>query len=352
MINVRLLACAAVVPLAVAVVCGQDHAPELPERVVRFEVSEQPLELRDFTARPGQVWPKFAATLGVALSRSAHGELFEATVDARLRPDSTEKLLNTSAAATFSEEQLEFLKMSAWLRHRSDLTGGPCIMGRPCYFTLYAVSERDARQMVAAVFEVLDAPRRTGFEEMKGSLLGWQAKLKEAEQSMRELQRGLERAREAHEAARKLAGYRSREAAEQDITRLDVSLRSVDVAIAGINAKIAMIERLNTGQGGTLDESTRLMLERLRVEQDIELAGALAQKQVIEEHRARAEAFLRTADEKDAANNKVHELQMHVRTCESRISQWQKRLEDPDSSLGKVSLIGNVTIQAIAYPGE
>ena len=206
--------------------------------------------------------------------------------------------------------------------------------------------------MVEAAFELLDSPGSAGFEEMKGRLREWQTNLREARKELAEARRGQEEANKPYAVALKASGYENRESARRDLERLDVSLRSLEVTIAGINAKIAMIEKLCKSRDLPRDRDTQLRLDQLHVEQDIELAGALARNEVLGEQRDRARAVLRTRKAYDAAIDKTKELDDQVRTCKLRIEQWVKRLEDPGNSVGRVRLMDSVVVQPIAYPGE
>ena len=112
--------------LAVTAVCAQEApppeqdpaevVPEWPERVLYFEVSDKPLELTDFQARPGVIWPKFAATFEARVSNSAYEALFCVSRGGDSPEKRTEALLGTAAAARFSPRQVELVKTSPWLR--------------------------------------------------------------------------------------------------------------------------------------------------------------------------------------------------------------------------------------------
>jgi hypothetical protein len=218
--------------------------------------------------------------------------------------------------------------------------------------TLYAVTEADARLMVEAVFEVLDAPGRAAFEEMKTRLFQARDRYRETLEKLAELQREKQRAIEACEEAQKASGYETPDVAAKDLERLDVSLRALEVTIVGINAKIAAIEKLKIGQGKPIDESTRLMLDRLHVEQDVELAGALAQKGVLESQRQRAQTHLDTSRRLDELSTKAGRANKYAAGYRMNAENLVKRLKDPRSSVGRPDVIGNVVIHPIEYEGE
>jgi hypothetical protein len=124
------------------------------------------------------------------------------------------------------------------------------------------------------------------------------------------------------------------------------------VTIAGIKAKIAMIERLKASQEKPRSRDTELMLDQLRIEQDIELAGALARRELLRQQHDRARALLRTGDAYDLAIAKAGERREGVASCEKRIDQNLKRLQNLDKTMGWVKVLDSIVIQPIKYPGE
>jgi hypothetical protein len=348
-INRGLIGLAAAV-LVAAPVGAQDEVSEWPERAIEFEVSDEPLELKDFQARPGQIWPRYGATFAIDTG-GLPLDLFRGTTEAERQTDGRQKLLGTEAAEALSMEQLDFVRMSACLQSRRELDGKYNPLG-PFHYAVYAVSEQDARIMVRAVLELLDAPKRAEFEETVAWLVKYRARLAEAEEKLPEAVSKSEELHRAYEALRKAGPYRSRDVAEEDFERLRVSLRSLEVMISGINAKISAIQQRKSGGSAAVDADTSLMLDRLLIEQDIELAGALAQKQFLEAHHERAKAFLAADDAHNLSVADVSSWREVMEKSKDRVSHTEKKLRKPDRSIRPVGLTKSVTIQPIEYPGE
>ncbi len=354
--------------LLVAAALAQDDLPEWPVREIEFEVLDEPLELTDFSARPGQVWPRFAVSYTAdempgfyRWSREDHKKT--------LQQVQTEGLLNTSSAKNLSEQQRELVQSSPWVQTRSIRRGTlDGYSGDATRCTLYVVTEQDARVIAEATLEMHDARRRANFEEAKAKVLKHRATLAEVEGELPGAEQKALEARETYESAQKAAPHKNREAAQEDSERLEVSRWSIEVSIAGINAKIAAIQRLKAEKGATQDLEGQLMLDRFLMEQDIELAGLLAQKAVIENRLNLAKAYVSTGGRYDGAVERIAKLEDTIKTTRYNLEWYDYMLRNPDSSRPPsvprdmvrklnsprrpVRLFGNVVIQPIKYPGE
>ena len=348
----RTCVCLAGIVLVVADTLAQDDLPEWPKLEVEFEVLDESLEVKDLSARPGRIWPRFAVSYAV----DSISQFYQtSSIHSALKSQEvlTERLLNTSAAKSFSERQGEFVQSSVWLvarrRLRDKLRHLPD-GGQQC--TLYAVTEQDARLMAEASLEILDAERRAKFEETKGWLLKYSARLAESGGELSAAERGMAEARVELERARQAAPHKNRGAAEEDIGRLEVSLWSIEVSVAGVNAKIAAIQRLKTKEANARDSETSQMLDRLLMEQDVELAGLLAQRDIVGSRLNLAKTYVAAANKYNQAILRWEELKETIKSTRKNLEQSEKRLRTPDSSRRPVRLFGKVVIQPIKYPGE
>ncbi len=338
--------------LLVAATLAQDDLPEWPERKIEFDVLDEPFVLADFGARPGQIWPHFAVSYAVN-SVSQFYESNRLFSKLRSREILTERLLNTSAAKGLSDRQREFVQSSIWVvarRKSQDKLERFPNDTQQC--TVYAVTEQDVRLMAEATLEMLDAGRRASFEDTKASLLKYRTRLHEAEEELTRAEQKAQEAGEAYESARKAAPHKNREAAQEDAERLEVSLWSIEVNVAGINARIATIQRLKSEKDATRDGDTFLMLDRLLMEQDIELAGLMAQKNVVESRLKLAKAYVTTGRKYDEAMGRIEKLKDTIKKLKKSAKRAEDIVRNPGTSRKPVRLFGNVVIQPIQYPGE
>lgn len=347
--------------LVSAAALAQEELPEWSERKIDFVVKEEPLELRGFSARPGQeVWPSFAATFAVdslfpaTLLREPGVTLLlrgEPVSEAERHAMRMEKLLSTTAAGGFSRKQVDFVQSSSWVQKRDDLRDPPKFRGKVYSYTVYAVTEEDARLMAEAALELFDAQNREYFEKARARLLEHRAALSQAQEDLPKAERESKELWEACKAAQKATPYKEREAAHEDVAQLDVSLRSLEVSIAGINAKIDAIQRIRSKKGASHDDGTLIMLDRMLIEQDVELVGARAQKGVLEQHRSRAQAFLAAGERHDRAVARIHSLRETIKGHPKQIEGFRGRLRRIPTQ-DRVTLYDSVAIQRIKYTGE
>jgi hypothetical protein len=206
--------------------------------------------------------------------------------------------------------------------------------------------------MAEATLEMHDAIRRAAFEESWGWLLKYRARLAEAEEELPEAEQKAQEAREACETAQKAAPHKNREAAQEDLDRLELSLWSIEVSVTGINAKIAAIRRLKTDKDATQYLESVKKLDQLLMEQDIELAGLLAQKAVIENRLNLAKAYVSAGRRYDGALERIEKLKDTIKSTRKNLERSEDTVRNPDSSRRPVRLFGDVVIQPIKYPGE
>ena len=316
-----------------------------PERKIEFEVSDELLELGKYTAQPGQLWPKWAVTFAVA-KRS--GWTRKGYRGGESCPELTDALLQTLAAAHLSDRQRRFVEESVWLVERSD-RAAPSPRGLWFrVYAVYAVSEDDARHMAAAAVELLDQPRKEDFEKARQAILDTGVKLPQLQGDFAEAHVRRLKAWEEYESAYRAAPYENREAAIRDLERLEDALRAVDVTIAGINAKMATIRRLKDERGDQADE-TMIMLDRLLIEQDVELAGALARREAVTEHRARTLGYLQKRNRYYVSTGRVVRLREYLTGLPGSLHRWRRTLEDPSNACRPIELHGPVRVYQIKY---
>ena len=317
--------------------------PEWPQRELRFKISETTLTPEDYQARPGMIWPKYAATCTVYIPNSAYEGLFRSKPRSADPDAQTAVLLKTAAASRFSAAQIEFIKASPWMTRENT--------NKLVYsLTFFAMTEDDARLMVEAAFELMDAEPRVGYDNTLAALIEKQSQREQIRADLDRAAKELEEAQIPYQTALDAAGYENQETVRRELERLDVSLRTLEVTIAGINAKIAAIEKLQLRRNPPLDRDTESMLGRLHVEQDVELAGALAQKQVLQNHRDAAATVIRTRGQLDAAIEKKNVLRDNLRRANVNVKQYIDRLGNPVNQYGMALLQGGIQIQPLQFP--
>ena len=322
------------------------------EYVIEFEVLDEPLKAVEIEARPGQVWPRFAAVVVVDddypfytpnIFRIPPGVRDDERADLRaaFHEEVTGWLLATETSKRFSDQQREFVRDSDWY-HR-EFVKKPKTNTLEWYrFALYAVTENDARLMGQAVMEVFDGARRKRFEEFRKQAVQLRDKVSKKREELIEAEQ--RRFDVTFRFAEKTDGtpYRNRAQAVEDIDRLLRALRSIEIDIAGIEAKTNAIRELQIEKKDTAYGDTIVMLERALIEQDIEMAGALARRAAVNQHLSRAEE----ARDLGAA------MDESVRAGESLREAYDKDLAEYDAAVDKLRFVGLSALSPVTAPAK
>ena len=351
------------VAAATATGASQDPLPDWPERTIRFEKIDDPLETPIAQFGSVMVRPKFAATLVVkqkigdadALSRYAN------------TPGGGSKFLNDAEMNGLSDEQLKVMKSRRWMDAHTVSDQGRWFYGirnlrsmdpdaakrferfaieGTYFYTIYGVTENDVRVMVRAAAELLDNHARESFERNKAKLPGARKALAERSERVAVLEKPIVAAKQTLQEAQQSVSYTTGDQATVDIRELQKTLRGAEIEIAGIQAKMDAITNFK-GRADN-DEGTRSMLDRLLMEQDIEMAGALARKTAVESHHNKARVYYQAFDAHRAAVAEHRKLLQ--RLGGSFVRSLETAVFDPPDKLKPVVLIDDkVVIQPIKY---
>lgn len=330
-------AAAALCLVTVVPLLAQDDLPQWPERELEFEKSDEAIG-----------HPQEFATARYAASFAATGVNGFDRLTMDIPVDNW--LLETLLSEQLSEEQRTLLR-------RADVVlqlgpdprfwqGGSADV--QFEVRVYAVTEEDARVMVRAVIEWLERNRRRGFETRRDDALATIEKLAEERRSLDEYLCEHPAPAEALKAVRKIVWYKSVEEAQEDVPVLEKAMRAVDVDIAGITAKTTSIENYLKDDAVASRPGVTSMLDQLLIQQDIEMAGAVARKEALESHLQRARDFLQAV----VVNKHYRRLSGQVHVSEEYIERVRNELETPGGTLRPLEVLGPVTIQPVEYPDE
>jgi len=311
----------------------EDELPKWPERQIVFEKLDEPVVVALPPTKPGTAWPRWAAAFEVTVASSPGNTRFRQDVDTWV--------LETRAAEGLSQEQRRLVRNADTVRgvsRRSKVPGTATLELR-----VHAVSEQDARLMTRAVVEWLESSPRVAFEierrKLKSSIAALQGARTELAQFLRE---------QPHPAAElekisQSVWYSSAEEAEEDIRALEKAMRAVELDIAGITAKTEAIQKHMQARTGP---SVREALQRLLIEQDVEMAGAMARKAALRAHLNQAREYVRAVQ----AQARHAELLTRIKQLEHEIDTARESLRTLPGFLAPPQLAGPVRIQPIKYP--
>lgn len=256
--------------------------PNESAAVLQFEVSSAPIRFPPIG--PLASWkPPYA--VGIPLDGPVeYLPLVEGRGDRGFRA-------TTEGSKKLSPRQKEFLEdaQGVFTTQNSFMFHRPEDPNRPREFLLYAVTLEDARELAqiyvdSAVnaFESWVQTQSSGLKETEDIISALQKKIDELEAAVRNAEASVA-------GIQKRVGYRTRQEATAAIAELDRMRNASQVDIAGIQAKIAAVQKWQA------ENPTQIVLDRLRamfVEESIALEAAEARRKMATQLRDDAGKFV------------------------------------------------------------
>ncbi len=279
------------------------------------ETKQPPEDLQFKTDARPQIWlngrgpirPTHAARLLVDKSRSF-----------------VEEILQTSAGASMSKRQHDFIKTTGRPFNRID-SGNTNVRGY-YEFTLYAVSEDDAKKMTVAFLELITNRAKEKVQsvidrkqKLAKQIADKKIKLAEKEKEMAAAQARLNKLRDA-------VHYLSLDEAMDAASEFNRILSTFNVEYAGIKAKLNLIEDYISRYRETGHADMFGKLEQMKIEQLIELASVNARKEMAQAMRKQAHDFCTCQQHVDELTRKEYELSMNLKGNESRFKDYESDL--------------------------
>ena len=167
-------------------------------------------------------------------------------------------------------------------------------------FWLYGASEQQAREMAEALIEVFKGLADVYVRRAEAELELLSKRVADANDEIPKIEERKRAAEAEFREFKKTTYYRNADEAEKSILEWNNLLSAVEVDIIGIQAKLDMINRLKEypieeRAFGDWEHS----LLKMKMTEEIELAGVLARKNAAESHRKKALKFLDLSEKRD-----------------------------------------------------
>lgn len=301
--------------------------PEWSERTVRIEYLPD-----DELHRPENVSsvlvknpPAYLVRVGYPVSGS-YREAFRG----RKRGATTEAILEASIAERFSVAQRTLVESDGWRQWRTPGAGRTGSVGKYLgyaqpVFGFYAVTEADVEPMIEAVVR---AAERLAREEWNKTCV----ELRSARVSVRELQAAAAKDKATLDERTATFEQRRRDTEYEDIDEARAAWRSLRqmaraarVDLAGIDAQRKALDSAAARAAAGSDEM-RLLIDRLRLEQDVARAGALARQAQIESFIHEARGFVDAFESHQAALHQLQEREAALQEAVKSAAQLVKML--------------------------
>ncbi len=281
------------------------------------ETNQPPEDLQFKTDAQPQVWlngrgpirPTHAARLLVDKSKSF-----------------VEQVLHTSAGASMSTHQHDFIKTTGRPYNRIDL-GNTNVRGY-YEFTLYAVSEDDAKKMTMAFLELMTNQAKERVQLVIDKKQKLAKYIADKKIMLAENEKELAAAQARLDNLRAAVHYLSLDEAREAASEFNRILSTFNVEYAGIKAKLNLIEDYISRYRETGRADMFGKLEQMKIEQLIELASVNARKEMAQAMRKQASDFCTSHQHVDVLKYKESELSKNLKSNERNFKDHESYLAD------------------------
>lgn len=340
--------------------CGAvTKATEGQEPNYLFEVSSSYIRWSE-PSRPvegGAVIPTHAAGLSVPIDSLQAGD-YKASRDPRRLEDTDEKeehkyLQAHWLAASLSEQQKHFLREAEdkVISVRPGTSLDSRMRPKGLYITLFAVSEEDARKMAVAFIDYVDKQHAWRRQEAEESLERLRAKMPALEKEVSEAEGALEKLTQRQAEIKATTAYQELGQAKKAVEDLTAVLNTLQVDIKGMEGEIAAI-REQDAYVKNLGGSIVPHLLQMKVEAQIELAGALARREAAKEQQKIPLEFWRLNTQEQEAREALRGGQSELNGTKSSIADLEGKLASPPAKWGPLQIYGGkVEIRPVEVEG-
>ena len=312
---------------------AQLEIPEWEYPPIEFQNEDTPIVLKSWTAEPDVPEPKYALSFSIYANAFQHPE--DALKLSRQQRDP--EILKTSAATSFSRPQRDLIENTRWIRKMARHWG----TRRQTEYVVYAVSEADAQLLAQAILEIINKDIRRDFESYWQRVQDGPQTIANATAQIPQAQAEIKRLKAEMERLGKTVPYQDVTAATQDINELSKLLRAIKFDIVEIQAKIATIRRIKAGKGHSIKPDTRVILDQMLIQLDIELAGSLARQAAVEEPWQKAEIYCTAVYEFKRACERKTKLENTVDNAEKLLMRADVSPKQPPVSIRPSSFMNN-----------
>ncbi|HPS53970.1 MAG TPA: hypothetical protein PLP05_00085 [Sedimentisphaerales bacterium] len=197
-------------------------------------------------------------------------------------------------------------------------------------FHVYGYDEEEVRRNAQAIIDGLNYITYKKFKEAQNQLDEYSNEKTELEKMISQLEIEEKNTAPEFEKIKKVVKYQTVREAQESICEFNKTTQSVDIEIVGIQAKLDMIkqqeDKLQTS--GACPEGTSDFLFQMRLTQEINLAGALAQKNASESGLKNATTFLTLIEKTTNIPQTLQQKQNRLSNVKSQISNLEQLLAE------------------------
>lgn len=236
-----------------------------------------------------------------------------------------EKILATPAGRKISPAQRKFIEAGRAI-YREGSLGDQVI---DCFrFWVYAVSEDDAEKTVQAFVQFLTAEAEAKMQHLLSeSKKLTEESIPESKKRVSDAQAEIKAVQAKLEVLKKTVHYVTTEEAMQTVLEFNKTLNTLEVEIAGLQAKVSANKEYMAQANLTNDALTKL--QQILADHIIELAGALARKQTATKIRDQAKEFYDLHMQRDKLPKTLASLRKSIGYLEGELMRAKEGITDP-----------------------
>jgi len=217
-------------------------------------------------------------------------------------------------------------------------------------FWLYGASEQEARKNAEALIGVFKGLADVYVRRAEAELELLSKRVADANDEIQKIEERKRAAEDEFAECKKTTYYRNADEAEKSILEWNNLLSAVEVDIIGIQAKLGMIKKLKQEQTKTeeadgmtfmSDGATLWSLDKMRMAEEIELAGALARKNAGESYREKALKFLDLSEKCDELSVQLDSKRRQLSSDQDKIADTERRLPQLRAEVRPVQVVDN-----------
>ena len=314
--------------------------PNQPGEKLKFKSSQQEQEwvvgtgtekgkvIGEWTIKPTYVGELFIWNIPMKRTSYRGQVVYRSAIDFT-SPETLKAIMETPAGRALSQNQQELLKTGQAIIVVSSYGEK---VGNHFHFCCYAVSEDDVAMTVKALIEFLTYKARELYDYHLNEQKSLKAKIAGYNDNILKKEKELETVRSDLKALSKIVHYLFSKEAGETVLELNKSLNSLDVEIAGLQAKVSAIEQYRPTKTNMVGEF-KDKLEAMMAEQSVQLAGALAKKEASTKIRNQAEQFYNLHQQQDELPKSIEALKDRLLGAKSSLEKVEAALFKPNPEM-------------------
>jgi hypothetical protein len=188
---------------------------------------------------------------------------------------------------------------------------------------LYAMSLPDAKRMGQLYLQFARREYKRTVDWHQRAIQETSGRIAEAERHLPEVEKSLETSQKAFDELKAVVSYRSEQEALEAIGELDRMLNTAQVEIAGIRARIEVIQSYQREE--RRGEGIASKLELMFIEEAVAMRGAEARRQMATELRTRASRYIELTKSISLAAEEKNQIPRNLEVWRERLQEYREK---------------------------